>query len=93
MCCIVAFGAFFGPRIVIFLWWLLDQMRFSRAFDNFLLPFLGFLFFPWTTLFFVIVAPFGNVIGTDWLWLGIGVLLDLGSYGGGGYSRNKKKYE
>jgi hypothetical protein len=74
-----------GPRVAIFLWWLINPGRWEAAFDTFILPLLGFLFLPWTTLMFVIVAPLGNVEGWDWFWLGLGVLCDFGSYASGGY--------
>jgi hypothetical protein len=35
---------------------------------------------------YVLVAP-GGVSGIDWLWLGIAVLVDLGSIGGGAARR------
>ena len=72
----------FGPRIVIIFWWLFEPLRWSAAFDTFLLPFLGFLFLPWTTLMYVLVAP-GGLDGLDWLWIGLAVAADLASYGAG----------
>ena len=38
---------------------------------------------------FVAVAPFGNVEGWDWFWLGIGALGDIMSYGSS-YSRRNQ---
>jgi hypothetical protein len=78
---------FLGPRLGIILWWLFDNDRWDRAFDSFILPFLGFIFLPWTTLAFVAVAPRGNVDGADWLWLALAFLLDLMTYGYGRRSR------
>lgn len=90
MCCLIAVLAFLGPRTGIVLWWLADQSRWDSAWDNFIVPFLGFLFLPWTTLMFVAVAPFGNVAGWDWLWLALALFVDLGSYGGGGYGNRDR---
>ena len=73
-----------GPRFILFLWWLLNPGRWDRAFDTFLLPLLGFLFLPWTTLMFVLVAPDGTVSGTDWWPLALGFLIDVISVGGVG---------
>jgi hypothetical protein len=84
--CLVIFGMIFGPRLVIFVWWLLDMARWSATFDNFFLPFLGFLILPWTTIMYVLVAPHG-VTGIDWLWMGLAVLADLASLGGGAAQR------
>ncbi len=83
MCCLVAALLLFGPRVVIFLWWLFDMARWERAFDSFIVPAIGFIFLPWTTLMFVAVAPRGDVVGADWLWLAIALLIDIASYGSG----------
>ena len=68
--------------MVILLWWLIEPVRWSAAFDTFFLPFAGFLFLPWTTLMYVLVAPAG-ITGLDWLWVALAALVDIGSYAGG----------
>jgi hypothetical protein len=47
---------------------------------------LGFVFVPWTTLMFVAVAPLGDVVGWDWVWLTLALFFDLSSLFGGGYT-------
>lgn len=84
--CLVIFALIFSPRLVMVLWWLLDMARWASTFDTPLLPILGFLLAPWTTLMYVLVAP-GGVGGLDWLLLGIAVLVDLGAVGGGAARR------
>jgi hypothetical protein len=85
MCCAAAVLLLLGPRVFILFWWLVDFQRWENAFDTWIWPLLGFLFLPWTTLMFVVVAPFGNVRDWDWVWLGFALLADLVSYSGGGY--------
>jgi hypothetical protein len=80
--CLVIFALIFSPRLVMVIWWLLDMARWSATFDNALVPILGFIVAPWTTLMFVLVAV-GGVNGIDWLWLGVAVVVDLASLGGG----------
>jgi hypothetical protein len=88
MCCLVAVAALISPRVAILLWWLLDSSRWASAFHAiWVWPVLGFLFLPWTTLAFVLVAPLGVVTGLGWLWIVIAVLIDVSSYGGGYRSR------
>lgn len=87
MCCLVATLMLVGPRAGILIWWLADQSRWERAFDNFAWAFFGFLFLPWTTLMFVLVAPGGTITGFDWVWLGLSLIGDLASYGGGRYGQ------
>ena len=58
-----------------------DPAMMNLAFNTFILPCLGFLFLPFTTLMYVILwTPGVGLTGWDWLWLGIAVLLDLGHY-------------
>ncbi len=89
MCCLVTVAVLLGPRLGIIVWWLLDMQRWSSAFSNFIFPLLGFIFLPWTTLAYVFVFP-GGVTGIDWLWLVLGILLDISSYTSGGLSRRRR---
>jgi hypothetical protein len=84
--CLVIFALIFSPRMVMVIWWLLDMARWAATFDGPLLPILGFVLAPWTTLMYVLVAP-GGVTGIDWLWMAIAVLVDLGAIGGGAARR------
>jgi hypothetical protein len=84
--CLVIFALIFSPRLVMVIWWLLDMARWAATFDSVLVPILGFILAPWTTLMYVLVAPNG-VAGIDWLWIGVAVIVDLGAIGGGAARR------
>lgn len=84
--CLIILVAFLGPRLLLFLWWLGDQAMWSTTFNNAILPLLGFFFFPWTTVFYVVVAP-GGVVELDWLLIGFGMVLDVVSAGAGWWKR------
>ncbi|MGD8463804.1 MAG: hypothetical protein PVI09_08035 [Anaerolineae bacterium] len=91
MCCIFTSLLLFGPRLAILVWWLINPLRFANAFGSFIWPILGTIFLPWTTLMFLIVwSPVGGIYGLDWLWLGLGVLFDIMTYGGGGYGNRDR---
>ena len=90
MCCFITALFFLGPRAAILIWWLIDSARWAAAFTgSFIWPLLGFLLAPWTTLMYVLVFP-GGVTGFDWIWLGLGILADIGSYAGGGYGNRDR---
>ena len=89
MCCVIASLFAAGPRAAILIWWLVQPLRWSEAFDTFLWPFLGFLVAPWTTLMYVLVYP-GGIEGFDYIWLGIGVAMDVFSWAGGGYTNRNR---
>jgi hypothetical protein len=60
----------------------------DRAFNGALVPVLGFVFLPLTTLFYVLAYnPVGGVTGVGWLFVAIGLLGDLGAYGAAGRQR------
>ncbi len=89
MCCFFTALVFFGPRLGVLVWWLFQPLRFSATFSTWIWPLLGLIFAPWTLLFYIIIAP-GGIVGFDWVWLGLGVLFDVMSYGGGGYSNKER---
>ncbi len=78
---LIAAGA---PRLgLLFVWMFTDLV--TRAFDLLLLPLLGLIFLPWTTLMYVLVYdPFSGVTLLGALLVIFGFLLDLGSYAGTG---------
>ena len=87
MCCVLALLAFLGPRLVIFLLWLFTTYL-SRAFDALLLPLLGFLFLPWTTIAWAIAQnELGGTNGIGLLVIVLGLLADIGVLGGGARGR------
>jgi hypothetical protein len=71
-----------GPRAILLIWWIVNPVMWSVAFDTFLWPLLGFLLLPWTTLMYVLVAG-GGITGGDWLWMALALFADIASYAGG----------
>jgi hypothetical protein len=82
--CLLGLVAAVSPRIALLLVWLLTSLV-DRAFNSFVLPLLGLIFLPMTTLIYVLLwRPVGGVPGAGWLLVALGLLIDLASYGGGG---------
>lgn len=91
MPCLFALIALISPRLALFLVWLFTSLV-NRAFDTLLIPFLGFIFLPMTTLIYVLVYSAGfGVSGFGYLLVLLGFIIDLGSYGGSGY-RNRSRF-
>jgi hypothetical protein len=78
-----------GPRIAALIWWLIQPLRWQAAFTSWIWAILGIIFVPWTTLMYVIVSP-GGIVGLDWLWLGLSLVADIASYGGGAYGNRNR---
>ena len=54
----------------------------TAAYDSFIVPFLGLLVLPWTTLIYALAyAPRVGVTGWGWFFVILGVIADLSSYG------------
>lgn len=91
MCLFAILGAF-APRLALLLVWIFTPLV-IRAFDAFIIPLLGIIFLPFTTLIYVLVyIPGIGVTGWGWFWVILALLLDLGAYGGGAYGGRKTGY-
>ena len=88
--CFVALVAFLGPRFGILVYWLGWPARWELAFDSFIVPFIGFLIVPWTTLAYLLVAPSG-VRGFDYVVLAVAFIADIGSLSGGGNQYRRRQ--
>ena len=72
--------------------WIARPAMMNATFSTFILPCLGFLFLPFTTLMYVFLKQgAGNTIqGLDWLWLFLAVILDLASIGAAGAANRNR---
>ena len=85
MCCFLTVLLFVGPRAGNIVFWLLAPERWNLAFGSIIWPILGIIFFPWTTLVYVVAwTPDGlNLFG--WLLIAAAAIIDVAFYTGGGY--------
>jgi len=71
----------FFARVALFFVWILTPLVNHAFHGGWLLPLLGIIFLPCTTLVYVLVyAPGIGVTGWGWLWVVLAFLLDLGAY-------------
>jgi hypothetical protein len=72
---------FLGPRFAFLLVWIFDSNRVDAAYSSWVWPLLGLLFFPWTILAYTLAwGPLNGVSGWGWVFVALGVILDLGTY-------------
>jgi hypothetical protein len=78
------------PRIVLLCMWFFTHML-ERAYTGLLIPLLGFLFLPITTIVYAwMINDHRPIDGINLVILIVAVLLDAGSHGGGhNYYRNR----
>lgn len=78
------------PRIALLLLFFFSHYL-SRAYHGFLLPLLGFIFLPLTTLVYAWMVNSGQpTTGINLIILIIAVVIDVGGLGGGAYHRRTR---
>jgi hypothetical protein len=78
------------PRVALLLLFLFSNYL-ERAYHGLILPLLGFLFLPLTTLVYAWIVNTGQATtGINLLILIIAVVIDLGGIGGGEYHRRRR---
>jgi hypothetical protein len=80
-CLFALFGGAF-PRLALLILWIAWPALVGAAFNTFLLPLIGLIFLPFTTLIYVIVfVPGVGLTGWGFFWVILALLLDLGHLG------------
>jgi hypothetical protein len=75
--CLLAFGLAIAPRVFLVLAWIFsDRWRVVWQ-GELLVPLLGIIFLPYTTIMYMLVWTPTGIQGWDWLWILLGVLLDI----------------
>jgi hypothetical protein len=88
-CLFALFGGLF-PRLALLILWIARPALVAAAFNTFLLPLLGIIFLPFATLIYVIVyTPGVGLIGFDWFWVILAVLLDISHWTASYTQRNQ----
>src|SRR5665811_2635467 len=78
---ILAFLLALSPRFILFFMWLFASSRLD-AFNGLWLPFIGFLFLPFTTLMYMLVWSASNGVSSiGWVLVILAFIIDMGSYG------------
>jgi hypothetical protein len=91
MGCLLVLLAAFAPRVTLVFVWIFSDLV-DRAFAGFVIPLLGLLVLPYTTLFYVLAwSPVGGVSGWGWLVVALGFFCDLGHLAFGGM-RGRQRY-
>lgn len=87
-CFVVALGAFF-PRVALILLWLFGDSVEKAFRGEWLVPLLGLIFLPFTTLAYVLLYWWlGGVTGFTWFFVVLAFFVDIGSYAGSARARS-----
>ena len=72
MGCLIVVMALIGPRVALVFTWIFTNLV-DRAFDDWVVPFLGLIFLPWTTFLYVLVYnPVEGVSFLGWVFVVLG---------------------
>jgi hypothetical protein len=89
-CCILALLTVLTPRVVLVLMFLFTNYL-GRAYHSFLIPLVGFIFLPLTTIVYAwLVNAHHPIEGIYLVALIVAVVIDVGGIGGGHYSRRQR---
>jgi len=80
MGCLVALLALIGPRVALLAVWLFTS-QVDSAFDSLIVPVLGFVFLPWTTLVYALAHGGDGVSAVGWAFVALGLLADVSTIG------------
>jgi hypothetical protein len=84
MGCLLAVFAGFFPRLALFIVWILRPNLVDAAFNTWIWPLLGIIFFPFATLLYVILyTPGIGLSGWEWFWVAVAAVLDVAHWGVG----------
>jgi hypothetical protein len=89
MGCITILVGALAPRLALFAGWSNDQPYWDAVFGSQLWLVAGFLFLPWTTLIYGLVAPNGLTL-LNIVFLVLGFVADLTTWGIGGLAGRKE---
>lgn len=78
-CLLMLLGGIF-PRLALFIVWVARPKLVDAAFDTWIWPLLGLIFFPFATLVYVILWQANGMSGFDWFWVFLAALFDLGHW-------------
>jgi hypothetical protein len=92
--CLLAFSIAVAPRAVLVLAWLFGDRWDMIWQGEWMWPLLGTLFLPFTTIMYMLAwvpaAPGGGHIeGWDWMWILLGLVLDISKWFGLWGNKNK----
>ena len=88
-CCLVVLVLMF-PRVVLLVLFLFSTYL-ERAYHGLVIPLLGFLFLPLTTLAYAwMINTHTRIEGVNLLILVVAAVIDAGGLGGGEYHRRRR---
>jgi hypothetical protein len=91
--CLLALGIGLAPRIFLILAWIFSERWDIVWQGNWFLPLLGIIILPYTTVMYMLSwNAVTGITGWDWLWIALGVMLDIMKWSSWIKYRNENEY-
>jgi hypothetical protein len=82
MGCLFGLAAGLFPRVALVVLWLATN-EVDQAFDSVIIPLLGLVFLPFTTLMYALAwAPVVELGNGRWIWVALAFAIELAGYAG-----------
>ncbi len=78
MGCLLFLFSLIGPRVALGFVWIFTTLV-DRAYDDVIVPVLGFVFLPWTTLVYALAYDGSGVSSLGWFFVALAALGDVSS--------------
>ncbi len=75
--CLIALAVSVAPRLVLLLAWIFSDRWQIVWSGQWLMPLLGIVFLPYTTVMYMLCWKPTGIQGWDWMWIVLGVMLDI----------------
>jgi hypothetical protein len=79
--CLIGLTAAVAPRVLLVLAWVFADRWVLVWNGEILMPLLGIIFLPYTTIMYILVWSPDGIAGFAWMWLLLGFILDLMHWG------------
>jgi hypothetical protein len=79
--CLLALGIAVAPRVMLILAWIFSNRWPIVWGGDWIMPLLGIIFLPFTTIMYMLVWKPTGIDGWDWLWIILGLILDVIHWG------------
>lgn len=86
--CILSMAIVIAPRLMLILAWIFSERWDVVWRGNWFWPLLGTLLAPYTTIMYMLSWSPAGIAGWDWMWIIMGVLLDIMKWGQIAQNRN-----
>lgn len=76
--CFLAWAIALAPRVVLILAWIFGARWDVVWRGNWFWPLVGIILAPYTTIMYMLAwSPGVGIVGWDWMWIFLGLLLDI----------------